>query len=150
MTPAKDPTDAIRKRAATFAGADLGSACTQSSFKVGKTAFLYIGPGAKGQGYKLMLKLDRSFAQAEGLAAKEPDRYTASANGWVTVRFTAERPLAKSVWEKWLKESYEISAGGAGKAGAKKTGKKSPARKTKAKKTGARAKATKKKAARKR
>lgn len=111
MPSSKDPTDPIRKHAAKLAGVEPTTACNQSGFKVGKRAFLYIGPGAKGQGFKAMFKLERSIAQAEQLAAKEPDRYGVGSNGWVSVRFTAEKPLAKAIWENWLKESYALAGG---------------------------------------
>ncbi len=30
--------------------------------------------------------------------------------GWVTARFTAEKPLPKTVWEKWLREAHALRA----------------------------------------
>lgn len=40
---------------------------------------------------------------------------------WVTARFTDDKPMPKTLWEKWLDESYELSvASGAGKKTAKK------------------------------
>ena len=44
-----DPTEAMRLRASGYPGVDQGTACTQSSFKAGKGAFLFIGPGATGR-----------------------------------------------------------------------------------------------------
>jgi len=113
MPRAQDPTLPIRKKAVTFPAVDEGASCNQSSFKSGKKAFLYIGPGAKGQGFKAMFKLKRSRAQAEKLAQGDPDRFEVGSTDWVTTRFTAEKPLAKRIWEKWLKESYELAAGAA-------------------------------------
>ena len=52
MARVSDPTDAIRRKAATFPAVAEGTSCNQTSFKAGKSAFLYIGPGAKGQGFK--------------------------------------------------------------------------------------------------
>ena len=123
MPRSQDPTEPIRKKAVTFPAVDKGTSCTQSSFKAGKTAFLYIGPGAKGLGFKAMFKLERSRAQAEKLAQKDPDRFEVGSTGWVTTRFTADKPLAKTIWEKWLRESYELAAGSASskKKSAKKT-----------------------------
>ena len=111
MPRSQDPTESIRKKAAAFPGVAAGTSCNQSSFKAGKVAFLYIGPGAKGQGFKAMFKLEGSRGQAEKLAQKDPDRFEVGSTSWVTTRFTAEKPLAKSIWEKWLKESYELAAG---------------------------------------
>ena len=54
MSADSDPTDTIRSKAATFPAVAPGTSCNQSAFKVGKRAFLYIGPGAKGRGYKAM------------------------------------------------------------------------------------------------
>lgn len=110
MAAEKDPTKAICDAAAALPDAIAGTSCNQTSFKLGKVAFLYIGPGAKGVGYKAMFKLDGSVDQATKLAEKEPDRYQVGSTAWVTVRFTAEKPLAKTIWQKWLKESYGIVA----------------------------------------
>ena len=91
--PAKDPTEAIRNAAAAFPEVAKGTSCTQSAFKAGKDSFLYIGPGAKGKGFKAMFKLDRSRAQAEKLAAKEPGRFGVGSTAWVTAWFTVEKPV---------------------------------------------------------
>jgi hypothetical protein len=109
MTGASDPTDQIRKKAVAFSEVAEGSSCNQSSFKAGRGAFLYIGPGAKGQGFKAMFKLKRSMAHATKLATKHPERFEVGSNGWVTTRFTAEEPLPRAIWEAWLEESYELT-----------------------------------------
>ncbi len=127
MPRSQDPTEPIRKKAVTFPAVDKGASCNQSSFKAGKTAFLYIGPGAKGQGFKAMFKLKRSRAQAEKLAQKDPDRFEVGSTSWITTRFTADKPLAKTIWEKWLKESYELAAGSA--SSKKKSAKKKASKK---------------------
>ena len=66
----KDPTEHIRQVASEFPDVAQGTSCTQGSFKVGKQAFLYIGP--QGGRYKAMFKLDASRAQAEALAEDRP------------------------------------------------------------------------------
>jgi hypothetical protein len=100
-----------------------GTSCTQSAFKVGAGTFLFIGPGPKGQGFKAMFKLKASMPQALKLAAEDPTRFEVGSTGWVTARFTAEEPLPKRIWGKWLSESYDVTCG---------TGHKSkPARRTK-------------------
>lgn len=109
-----DPTDAIRNKAAAYPAVAPGTSCNQSSFKVGKRAFLYIGPGAKGHGFKAMFKLDESMPRAKELATTHPDRFEVGSTGWVTTRFTAEEPLPQEVWETWLDESYGL-AGRSGK-----------------------------------
>ena len=58
-----------------------------------------------------MFKLKASMSQAEALAAEEPKRFEVGSTGWVTARFTAEEPLPKEIWEKWLDESYEVTVG---------------------------------------
>ena len=111
MSPSSDPTEAIRTKAAAFPGVAPGTSCNQSAFKVGKRAFLYIGPGVKGRGFKAMFKLDRSMPRASELATEHPDRFEVGSSGWVTTRFTADEPLPKAIWETWLEESYELSGG---------------------------------------
>lgn len=139
MAQSIDPTESIREKAASFPEVVEGTSCNQSSFKVGKSAFLYIGPGAKGVGFKAMFKLDQSMPQARELASEEPDRFEVGSTGWVTTRFTSENPLPKSIWEKWLKESHDLCSGSSQgkKSGKKKTAKKKNpvAKKTPARKT---------------
>lgn len=110
MPKATDPTEAIREMASEFPDVLKGTSCTQSAFKTKKGAFLFIGPGAKGIGFKAMFKLDKSREQAEELAESDPDRFEMGSGQWVTVRFSAEKPLQKRIWSKWLKESYAIMA----------------------------------------
>jgi hypothetical protein len=114
MPTAKDPTVAMREEAAALPDITQGTSCTQTSYKIGKTTFLFVGPGAKGIGYKAMFKLDKSLPKAKEMEAKEPDRYSAGAN-WVTLRFNAEKPIPKTLWKKWIRESYEICAAGPAK-----------------------------------
>ena len=75
-----------------------------------------------------MFKLERSRAQAEQLAQREPDRFEVGSTSWVTTRFTADEQLANTIWSKWLKESYELTAGSASspKQTAKRTASKKP------------------------
>lgn len=112
MTTVPDPTDPIRERAAAFADVAPGTSCNQTSFKVGKRAFLYIGPGRKGVGFKAMFKLSESMSDAEALAASTPERFEVGSTGWVTTRFTAEEPLPEGLWVRWLDESYAVAGGG--------------------------------------
>lgn len=125
----KDPTEPIRLKASRYPGVDKGTSCTQSSFKAGKKAFLYIGE--QGGRSKAMFKLDASMPEAVKLAKRDPDDYQVGSTAWVTARFTAEQPMPKALWQKWLDESYALSAG----AGAKKAvAKKAVAKKARAKK----------------
>jgi len=112
MTGAKDPTQALREAAALYRDGVAGTACNQTSFKAGTRAFLYVGPGAKGIGYKAMFKLDASAAEAAELAKRSPERFEVGTGNWVTTRFSAEAPLPKSLWSRWLKESHALASGG--------------------------------------
>lgn len=108
--PPTDPTEPIRLKASAYPGVDEGTACTQSSFKANKKAFLFIGE--QGGRYKAMFKLDKSMPAAQKLAAKHPEDYQAGKTGWVTARFSAEKPMPKTRWSKWLDESYGLAVGG--------------------------------------
>lgn len=131
MSRAQDPTEPIRRQAGRYAGVDEGTACTQSSFKIGGKAFLFIGE--QGGRYKAMFKLSASLPEAEALAQSDP--YDYQVGSWVTARFTSESPLPTKRWKKWLQESYELSAAGlASRSKSKKSSKKKTA-KTSAKRT---------------
>ncbi len=106
MSPSKDPTKALRDAAAALPDVNEGTSCSQTAYKAGKKAFLYVGPGAKGVGFKAMFQLDASLNEAEALAESTPDRFEIGKNNWVTTRFSAEKPLPKKIWGRWLKESY--------------------------------------------
>ena len=147
----KDPTLGMRKEAARLASVDEGKACNQASFRVGNKAFLFVGPGAKGVGYKAMFKLHASMTQARTLAESEPTRFDVGKTGWVTARFTDARPLSAKIWKKWIRESYGLSAGETPKKATKKkaTKKKATKKKARTKKKATKKKATKKKATKK-
>ena len=96
----KDPTEPIRLKASRYPAVDKGTACTQSSFKTGKRAFLYIG--MQGGRYKAMFKLQRSMSDAIKLAEKEPNRFEVGSTAWVTARFTADKPMPKNFGKNGL------------------------------------------------
>ena len=101
-----DPTKPILERAKKYDGAVQGTSCTQVSFKVGKKAFLFIGE--QGGRFKAMFKLERSLEEARKMSAENPDDFQVGSNGWVTARFSKDDPLPKSLWTKWLDESYQL------------------------------------------
>ena len=103
----KDPAKPILARARRYPDVQEGSSCTQTSFKSGKTAFLYVG--MQGGRHKAMFKLDVSMPEAHELAESEPDRFQVGSTAWVTARFTPEDPLPKNLWQRWLDESYQRS-----------------------------------------
>lgn len=102
-----DPTEAIRIKASEYPEVDEGTACTQSSFKANKKAFLYIGE--QGGRYKAMFKLRDSIAEATTLSEQAPKDYEVGSNGWVTARFSTEVPMPDDLWQKWLDESYDLT-----------------------------------------
>ena len=104
MSGVKDPTKALRKATGALLCAVETMSCNQTSYKMGKKAFLYVGLGTKGVGYKAMFKLEASLGEAESLSKSEPERY--EIGNWVTTRFSAEYPLPKKIWSSWLVESY--------------------------------------------
>ena len=110
MARARDPTEALKKAAAALPDAAEGTSCNQTSYKAGKKAFLYVGPGAKGVGFKAMFKLDESLEQAKDLAKSEPDRFELGTGNWVTARFSSESPLPQKIWSRWLKEAHGAAA----------------------------------------
>jgi predicted DNA-binding protein (MmcQ/YjbR family) len=103
----KDPTEAMRLKAGLYPDVDKGTACTQSSFKTGGKAFLFVG--TQGGRFKAMFKLKQSLGEAEKLSEKEPENFDVGSTQWVTARFTAEKPMPQKLWKKWLDESYELS-----------------------------------------
>ncbi|MDF1800372.1 MAG: MmcQ/YjbR family DNA-binding protein [Planctomycetota bacterium] len=126
----KDPTEALRQRAAEYPGVDEGTACTQSSFKVRGKSFLFVGE--QGGRYKVMLKLGESLPEARELAAAQPDNFQAGGKGktaWVTLRFSAGDAPAAKLWRRWLDESFALFAAGA-KAPARKKATKKGAKKS--------------------
>lgn len=103
----KDPTEPIRVKASQYPNVDEGTSCTQSSFKTCGKAFLFIGE--QGGRYKAMFKLSDSKPEALELAEKQPKDFQVGSGVWVTARFSAEKPLPKKLWTKWLDESYALS-----------------------------------------
>lgn len=114
MPGAQDPTKALRKAAAALPNVVAGTSCNQTSYKAGKKAFLYVGPGAKGIGYKAMFKLEASLEEAKNLAQSEPERFELGVGNWVTTRFSAAEPLPQEIWSRWLTESYTGAKKGKG------------------------------------
>ena len=96
----------MQQRAGEFAGVDQGTACTQMSFKVGKTAFLFLGE--QGGRNKAMIKLRGSRDAAIALAKTHPKDVQVGKGDWVTLRFDDEAPHLEPHWEAWLRESQEL------------------------------------------
>lgn len=105
-----NPTLAMREHATGYPEVDEGTACTQSSFKTGGRAFLFVG--AQGGRFKAMFKLSASRQQARELAQQSPNNFQIGSGQWITARFSAEAPMPVKLWRKWLDESYELSRRG--------------------------------------
>ncbi len=114
MPAAKDPVKALKDAAVALPNAVEGTSCNQTAYKAGKKAFLYVGPGPKGIGYKAMFKLEASLEEAKDLAKHEPARFEPGVGNWVTTRFSAEDPLPEKIWSRWLKESHGAATKGGG------------------------------------
>ena len=110
MPADSDPTLPMRQRASEYPDVDEGTSCSQSSFKTGGKAFLFVGE--QGGRSKAMFKLDSSRAEALELAEQYPDDYQVGSGVWVTARFSADQPLPAKRWKRWLDESYELSRPG--------------------------------------
>lgn len=98
----------MRERACGNPDVDAGTTCTQRSFKVRKKAFFFVGE--QGGRFKAMFKLDASRQQAFERAAETPGDIQIGSGVWVTARFSAEKPLPKRLWARWLDESYAMTA----------------------------------------
>ncbi len=109
MSNESDPTSPLRMAAAALPSVTEGTSCNQTSFKTGKRSFLFVGPGRKGVGFKAMFKLEASMSEAKRLAAEDPGRFEVGSTGWVTTRFREDLPLPTDTWQRWLRESYELS-----------------------------------------
>ena len=101
----------ICEKASAYPDTNTGESCNQYSFSVGKRKFLFVGPGAKGVGLKAMFKLKDSMPEALKLSKEEPKRFEVGKTGWVTARFSDEHPIPAELFDAWLQESYELSAG---------------------------------------
>ncbi len=98
----------IKNAARRLPSVEEGTSCTQTSFKRDGKAFLYVGE--QGGRYKVMFKLEASRDEANRLAKESPKDFQVGTSIWVTVRFSSEKPIAKQLWQRWLKESYALSA----------------------------------------
>lgn len=103
-----DILEAIKLKASQYPEVAEGTSCTQNSFKRGKKAFLFAGE--QGGRYKIMIKLKHSIAEAEKLAKAEPENFQVGTPPWVTARFSHDDPIADDLWQRWLDESYSLSA----------------------------------------
>lgn len=109
MSSAEETFRQICEKAASLPDVTSGTSCSQTSFKTTKRAFLYIGPGPKGQGYKAMFTLSDSLQQAEKLVEVAPKLYQLGKGGRLSVRFFDDHPFDEEDWRRWLEESYRLA-----------------------------------------
>ncbi|MFG0256700.1 MAG: MmcQ/YjbR family DNA-binding protein [Phycisphaerales bacterium JB043] len=106
---AADASERLREAARAMKDVTEGTSCSQTSFKAGGTAFLYVGE--QGGRTKAMFKLEASLGEAQEMSDETPKDFQVGKNGWVTARFSDEKPMPVRLWKKWLKESYALAAG---------------------------------------
>ena len=117
-----DAVDTLCKLAHSFDDVEekvacAGTAIEQASFKTGGKSFLFAQ--RKGDQAIVRLKLDASLEKAETVAGVEVGK-----GGWTTCRFPLAKAPTKAL-ERWVKESYSLSA----KPKPKPAASKAPARK---------------------
>ncbi len=81
-----------------------GTAVESATYKVNKKAYLFL------RAQDLRLKLQASLPEAEKYVAKEPERYSVGAGGWIKVILQPGGPFPKGLLERWTRESYELMA----------------------------------------
>jgi len=85
-------------------GVSEKTSCSNAAFHAGGKNFLFLG---MQEGRLLVrLKLVDRLAQAQELAAKDPDSYAAGKGGWVTARLKPNARLATKRWQDWIDDSY--------------------------------------------
>jgi predicted DNA-binding protein (MmcQ/YjbR family) len=115
----KRPSDGaptgLRKLALSFPDTVETVACEgtpleKRSFKVKKKSFLFLG--VKDDSFDVMVKLDRSLADAKKLQKTGPSAVKVGKQGWVTAVYGEGEAPPKGLMEKWIGESYGVMAGG--------------------------------------
>jgi predicted DNA-binding protein (MmcQ/YjbR family) len=102
--------ESLRRVALRLPGAKEGVACEGTSLesrtiKVSGKAFLFL------RKVDARLKLDASIKDAVARSSKDSAHCSAGAHGWVLVKFEGNT-IPADVLEHWVKESYELFAGG--------------------------------------
>ena len=101
---------ALRRAALRQADVEESVACRgtpieSATFKVGGRAFLFLKSG------RVMVRLDRSLAEASKLAGKKPGAFKVGSGGWTTVTYEDPSHIPIKTLEKWIGESYRVLAG---------------------------------------
>ena len=81
-----------------------GTALERRTVKIGTKAFVFIGAN------EAMLKLEDSLAEANDLAAKEPEHCRVGSGGWVKISIGKKESPTQDVVTRWLGESYRLAS----------------------------------------
>jgi hypothetical protein len=111
---------ALLKYALTLPETEEGIACEGTAVeshtvKTKKKAFLFI------RASDARLKLATSLPEATALAAKEPERYSVGAHGWVLIKLDGSAAYPLDVLKRWVKESHALFGGSDGVAAKSRT-----------------------------
>ena len=94
-----------------------GTVVESATVKVGGRAFLFVRP------IHVMMKVDAAMAEVTRMAAKEPERYIPGKSGWITIKLKPGEPTPPlPMLERWIGESYRLTAGSPAKAKPTKAG----------------------------
>lgn len=96
------------QRALAYPETNASGACVRTAIRVRKKGFIYIG--VKESEYNALFKLGPSLDEASALAAEAPANYQVGKTGWVTVRFSHEEAPPAGLMERWMEESFRITA----------------------------------------
>jgi len=100
----------LQDAALSHPGVERGVACAGTAlesrtFRTRGKAFLFLRAG------DARLKLEQSLAAAIRMAADDPDRYHAGANGWVMVRWGRDGVPPLRTLVRWIDESWRVLSG---------------------------------------
>lgn len=101
---------ALQDAALRHPGVERGIACAGTvlesrTFRTRGKAFLFLRSG------DARLKLQQSLPAAIRMAADDPDRYHADANGWVMIRWGRDGAPPLRILVRWIDESRRIVSG---------------------------------------
>jgi hypothetical protein len=81
-----------------------GTVIEAARYVVGGKAFFFVAPK------NVMLKLDKSAAEARDCAAKDASNMKVGAGGWVTVLLAGLEVVPAGVLKRWIGESHALMA----------------------------------------
>jgi hypothetical protein len=110
QAPADERIRALQDAALRHPGVEKGVACAgtaleSTTFRTRGKAFLFLRRA------DARLKLQQSLPAAIRMAAEDPDRYQAGANGWVMIRWGGDGAPPVKVLVRWIDESRRVVSG---------------------------------------